>query len=148
MALGRGTVNKVILMGRLGADPELRYTPSGTAVATFNLATNMVWRNQEGNTQEKTDWHRVVAWRKLAEVAGEWLKKGSYIYLEGRLQTRSWDDKDGNKRFTTEVIADSIEFVGSKKDERTADTYEPPSPPEYPEQSTDDSSPQEDDLPF
>ncbi|MBD3287970.1 single-stranded DNA-binding protein [candidate division KSB1 bacterium] len=146
--MGRGTVNKVILMGRLGADPELRYTASGTAVATFNMATNMVWRNQDGDMQEKTEWHRVVVWRKLAEFAGEWLKKGSYVYVEGRLQTRSWEDKDGNKRFTTEVVADSVQFVGSKKDERTTDTFEPPLPAEYPEETSDESSPQEDDLPF
>lgn len=148
MALGKGTVNKVILMGRLGADPELKYTPSGTAVATFSLATNLVWKDQSGNNQERTEWHRIVAWRKLAEVAGEWLKKGSYIFLEGRLQTRSWEDKSGNKRYMTEVVAESIEFVGSKRDDRSSETFEPPVPEEPPADSTDSSSPPEDDLPF
>ena len=147
MATGRGTVNKVILMGRLGGDPELRYTPAGTAVANFSLATNMVWKGADGNMQERTDWHRIVVWRKLAEFVGEWLKKGSYVYLEGMLQTRSWNDKDGSKRFMTEVIADSIQFVGSKQAEKTQETFEPPVSEEMPEPDM-DSMPQEDDLPF
>jgi len=147
MATGKGTVNKVILIGRLGGDPELKYTPAGVAVATFSLATNQVWKSAEGSTQERTDWHRVVAWRKLAEIVGEWLKKGSLVYVEGMLQTRSWNDKDGTKRFMTEVVADKIQFVGPKRDEKAHEPAAPPLPTEFPEESF-DSAPPEDDLPF
>ena len=147
MALGRGTVNKVILLGRLGADPELRYTPGGAAVATISVATNMVWKDKDGNQQEKTEWHRVVAWRRTAEFLGEYVKKGALIYVEGRLETRNWEDKDGVKRYTTEVIADSIETVGGRKDDRgSADMPTPDSP----QTSGDEKEvpPPEDDLPF
>jgi len=120
MATGRGTVNKVILLGRLGQDPELRYTPGGAAVTTCSLATNEVWKDQDGNKKEKTDWHRVVLWRKQAELAGEYLKKGSKVYVEGKLQTRSWDDKDGNKRYMTEVVAERLEFLDSRSDGESA----------------------------
>ena len=146
MRNNRGSVNKVILIGRLGGDPELKYTTGGTAVANFSLATNTSWKDADGNKQEKTDWHRIVVWRKLAEFAGEWLKKGSYIFLEGRLQTRSWDDKDGNKRYITEVVAENIEFMGSKKEGQAADSNIPPTPTEFPESN--DAPQQEDDLPF
>jgi single-strand DNA-binding protein len=115
MAFGRGTVNKVILVGRLGADPQLKYTPSGKATVSFNLATNYVWKDQEGKQQEKTDWHRVTAWGKLAEVMGEWLKKGSPVYLEGRLQTRTYDDANGVKKWITEVVATEMEMLGGGK---------------------------------
>jgi len=145
MAVGRGTVNKVILVGRLGADPELRYTPEGTAVATLSLATNRVWKDKEGNQQEETEWHRVIAWRRLAEFCGEWLKKGSHIYLEGRLRTRSWEDRNGVKRFTTEVIADTIQML-DRKGEVAAEVPEPPEAAELPEEEA--GSPPEDDLPF
>lgn len=143
MAIGRGTVNKVILIGRLGNDPELKYTPSGTAVANFSLATNMVWKDQSGNQQEKTEWHRVVAWRKIAEIVGEWVKKGSRIYVEGRLETRSWDDQNGNKRYTTEVVVDNIELLDSKRESQASASFEAPLPAEPPAET-----PQEDDLPF
>jgi len=115
MARGRGTVNKVILVGRLGADPEIKYTPSGRAFANFNVATNAVWKDQDGNQKDRTDWHRVVAWGKLAEIIGEYLKKGSSVYLEGRLQTRSWDDQNGLKRYITEVVANDMEMLGKKE---------------------------------
>ncbi len=115
MAQGRGTVNKVILLGRLGADPQLKYTPSGRATVNFNLATNQVWKDQEGKQQEKTDWSRVVAWGKLAEIMGEYLKKGSLVYLEGRLQTRSYEDTSGVKKFITEVVAQEMEMLGGGK---------------------------------
>jgi single-strand DNA-binding protein len=115
MSRGRGTVNKVILVGRLGADPEIKYTPSGRAYANFNVATNAVWKDQEGNQKDRTDWHRVVAWGKLAEIIGEYLKKGSSVYLEGRLQTRSWDDQNGLKRYITEVVATDMEMLGKKE---------------------------------
>ena len=114
MARGRGTVNKVILVGRLGADPQLKYTPSGRANASFSLATNAVWKDQDGNQQQRTDWHRVKAWGKLAEVMGEWLKKGSYVYLEGRIETRTYEDTNGVKKWITEVVATDMEMLGRK----------------------------------
>ena len=94
-------VNKVILIGRLGGDPELRYTNSGSAVANFSLATSVNWVNKSGEREERTDWHRVVAFGRLGEICGEYLNKGKQVYVEGRLQTRSWEDKDGNRRKTT-----------------------------------------------
>src|SRR5688572_106812 len=107
-----GSVNKVILVGNLGRDAELRYTPGGAAVATLNLATTEVWNDRNSQRQEKTEWHRVVLWGKQAESLQEYLTKGKQIYVEGRLQTRQWDDKDGNKRYTTEIKADRITLVG------------------------------------
>jgi len=147
MSHGKGTVNKVILIGRLGADPELKYTPAGAAVSTFSVATNFVWKDQDGNQKERTDWNRVVVWRKLAEFAGEWLKKGSLVYIEGSLQTRSWDDKDGNKRFMTEVVAESVQLLGGKREDRETASSEPPLPAETPEKG-DAEPPSDDDLPF
>jgi single-strand DNA-binding protein len=111
-----GSVNKVILIGRLGADPEVKYTQSGDPVANFSLATDESWKNERGEKQGKTEWHKIVAWRKVAELAKQYLGKGKQIYLEGKLQTRSWEDKDGNKRWTTEIVAASIQFLGSKGD--------------------------------
>src|SRR6187402_3868900 len=107
-----GSVNKVILVGNLGRDAELRYTPGGAAVATLNLATTEVWNDRSNQRQEKTEWHRVVLWGKQAESLQEYLTKGKQIYVEGRLQTRQWDDKDGNKRYTTEIKADRITLLG------------------------------------
>ena len=107
-----GSVNKVILVGNLGRDAELRYTPGGAAVATINMATTEVWNDKAGQRQEKTEWHRVVLWGKSAESLAEYLVKGKQIYVEGRLQTRQWDDKDGNKRYTTEIKADRITLLG------------------------------------
>src|SRR4026207_2091386 len=107
-----GSVNKVILVGNLGRDAELRYTPGGAAVATLNMATTEVWNDKGGQRQEKTEWHRVVLWGKQAESLQEYLTKGKQIYVEGRLQTRQWDDKDGNKRYTTEIKADRITLLG------------------------------------
>ncbi|MBI3178226.1 MAG: single-stranded DNA-binding protein [Deltaproteobacteria bacterium] len=109
-----GSVNKVILIGRLGADPEVRYTPSGTAVANFRIATSENWTDKQGQRQERTEWHRIVAWSKLAELVGEYLSKGRQVYVEGRLQTRAWDDRDGNKRYSTEVQAREITFLGGR----------------------------------
>jgi|SRR5689334_1614332 single-strand DNA-binding protein len=103
-----GSVNKVILVGNLGRDAELRYTPGGAAVATLNLATTEMWNDKAGQRQEKTEWHRVVLWGKTAESLAEYLTKGKQIYVEGRLQTRQWDDKDGNKRYTTEIRSDRV----------------------------------------
>jgi single-strand DNA-binding protein len=103
-----GSVNKVILVGNLGRDAELRYTPTGAAVATLNLATTETWNDKDGQRQEKTEWHRVVLWGKQAETLNQYLQKGKQIYVEGRLQTRQWDDKDGNKRYTTEIRGDRV----------------------------------------
>ncbi len=107
-----GSVNKVILVGNLGRDAEMRYTPGGAAVATLNLATTEVWNDKAGQKQEKTEWHRIVLWGKTAESLNEYLTKGKQIYVEGRLQTRQWDDKDGNKRYTTEIRGDRIVLLG------------------------------------
>ena len=107
-----GSVNKVILVGNLGRDAELRYTPGGAAVATLNMATTEIWNDKQGQRQEKTEGHRVVLWGKSAESLTEYLTKGKQIYVEGRLQTRQWDDKDGNKRYTTEIRGDRIVLLG------------------------------------
>ena len=107
-----GSVNKVILVGNLGRDAELRYTPGGAPVATLNLATTEMWNDKAGQRQEKTEWHRVVLWGKTAENLNEYLVKGKQIYVEGRLQTRQWDDKDGNKRYTTEIRGDRVVLLG------------------------------------
>ncbi len=109
-----GGVNKVILVGNLGADPELRYTPSGQPVANFRIATSESWTDKQGQKQERTEWHRIVAWGKLAELCGEYLKKGRQVYIEGKLQTRQWEDRDKNKRFTTEIQAREITFLGGR----------------------------------
>ena len=114
-------VNKVILIGRLGGDPEVRYTTNGGAVANFNLATNESWTDKSGQKQERTEWHRVVIWGKMAELCGQYLSKGRQAYVEGRLQTREWNDKEGNKRYTTEIVAQSVQFLGGPG-ERTSST--------------------------
>jgi single-strand DNA-binding protein len=108
------SINKVILIGNLGQDPEVRYTGNGTAWATFSLATSESWKNQEGTVQEKTQWHNIVAWKKLAETCGEYLKKGSKIYVEGRLQYRTYDDKNGMKRYVTEIVLDQMMMLDSR----------------------------------
>ena len=105
-------VNKVILIGRLGADPELRYTTDGSSVATFNIATSETWKDKNGNKQERTEWHRIVAWRKLAEIAAEFLKKGKLVYIEGRIQSREFEGKDGAKRKMYEIIASTMKMIG------------------------------------
>ena len=107
-----GSINKVILIGRLGKDPEMRFTPSGKAVTNFTLATNENWTDQSGEKQERTEWHRIVTWGKLAENCAKLLAKGKQIYVEGRIQTRSWDDKDGSKRYTTEIVANIMQMLG------------------------------------
>ena len=110
------SVNKVILVGRLGADPEMRYTSDGTAVASFRIATTKKWTNQNGEKEERTEWHRIVAWRRLGEICGEYLSKGRQIYIEGELQTRSWEDKDGIRRWVTEVVASNMQMLGGPSD--------------------------------
>jgi single-strand DNA-binding protein len=110
------SVNKVILIGNLGKDPELRYAPSGAAVTSFSLATNEQWKDQEGNPQERTSWHNIVVWGKLAEIAAEYLKKGRKVYIEGRLQYRDYETKDGNKRFVTEIVASDLQMLDSRQE--------------------------------
>ena len=135
-------VNKVILVGRLGRDPEVRYTPSGTAVANFSIATSEQWTNKDGEKQERTEWHKIVAWKRLGEICGEYLHKGSQIYIEGRLQTRDWEDRDGNKRYTTEVVAQNMQMLGSAGKEGRAETTDERFPVEEP------VTVPEDDIPF
>ena len=131
------SVNKVILIGRLGQDPELKYTPSGTAVANFSLATSESWNDKSGQKQDRTEWHRIVVWGKLAELCNQYLAKGRQAFVEGALQTRSWEGKDGQKRYTTEINARSVQFLGGNasagtganagsKNDRDAGTQERP----------------------
>ena len=109
------SINKVFLIGNLGADPEVRYTQGGGAVCNFRIATTEVWNSkQSGERQERTEWHRIVVWGKSAEHCGEYLKKGRSCHVEGRLQTRDWEDRDGNKRYTTEIVADRVTFLGGR----------------------------------
>lgn len=108
------SVNKVILMGNLGRDPEVRFMPNGDAVCNFSIATTDSWKDKAGERQEKTEWHNIVMYRRLAEIAGEYLKKGRPVYLEGRLQTRKWQTKEGQDRYTTEIIADSMQMLGGR----------------------------------
>lgn len=115
------SVNKVILVGNLGRDPEMRYMPSGDAVASFSIATTDNWKDKNGQKQERTEWHRISMFGKQAEIAGEYLKKGSSVYIEGRLQTRKWQDKEGNERQTTEVVADRMQMLGGRSG---GNTYE------------------------
>ena len=133
----KGSVNKVVLVGHLGGDPETRFTPSGTAVANFNIATNESWKDANGELQDKTEWHRCVMFGKTAELAGELLKKGQLVYMEGKLQTRNWEDKDGIKRYTTEVVCDMFTMLGRKMDTDNSQQVTPTS-----------NSDEEDDLPF
>lgn len=108
-------VNKVILIGNLGVDPEIRYTPGGNAVANVRIATNESWKDKNsGEKQERTEWHNVVFWGRLAEIVGEYLKKGSSVYVEGRLQTRKWQDKEGNDRYSTEIVANDMQMLGGR----------------------------------
>jgi single-strand DNA-binding protein len=137
-------LNKVILIGNLGADPELRYTSSGSAVVTLNLATSRRWKDKaSGERKEATEWHRVIIWGKLAEIAGEHLKKGSQIYLEGSLQTRKWQGKDGKDNYTTEVIGDEMLMLGGKSGANTSHSSQSSAPP-----STQNQGDYDDDVPF
>jgi single-strand DNA-binding protein len=141
-------LNKVILIGNLGRDPEVRYTPGGLAVANFSMATSETWTNKEGEKETRTEWHRIVAWGKLGEICGEYLSKGKQVYIEGRIQTREWEDKEGNKRYTTEIIALQMLMLGSREsaDESRpspSSDMETPNLPEPPISKTKD-----DDIPF
>ncbi|MDA0747871.1 MAG: single-stranded DNA-binding protein [bacterium] len=121
--MARRGVNKVILIGNVGADPELRYTPSGAAVTNFNMATNENWTDNSGEKQERTEWHRIVVWGRLAEICNQYLRKGSKVYIEGRLQTRSWEGQDKQKRYTTEVVARDMQILDSRDDVDTGGSY-------------------------
>jgi single-strand DNA-binding protein len=114
-------VNKVILVGRLGKDPEVRYTPDGTMVTNFNLATDEQRKDKNGEKIQKTEWHKIVTWGKLAEICGNYLVKGKLVFVEGRIQTRSWEDKEGVKRYTTEIIASNMQMLDSKGQNKTGD---------------------------
>ena len=107
-------INKAILVGNLGADPEVRYTQDGTPVASFNVATTERWKGQDGQMQESTEWHRIVAWRRLADICGQYLQKGSRVYIEGKIQTRKWQDQSGNDRYTTEIVAREMKMLSSR----------------------------------
>lgn len=161
-----GGVNKVILIGNLGRDPEVRFTPSGQAVANFTIATNDSWTDKQGQKQERTEWHRIVVWGKLAEVCGEYLSKGRQAYVEGRLQTREWTDKEGKKNYTTEIVANTVQFLGGRPDgamrsrpqsgasTSTSQEYGPPppgmedGPPPGANGTSSSGQPPEDDIPF
>ncbi len=138
-------VNKAILIGNLGADPELRYTPSGQAVASFSLATSEKFKNKDGEQQERTEWHNVVCWGRQAEIANEYLRKGSSVYIEGRIQTRSYDDKDGIKRYKTEIVTRQMQFLGGRPraEQEPSQTQTQSQTTSEPEAPLDD-----DDLPF
>ena len=131
-------VNKVILIGNLGKDPEVKYLDNGVAVANFSLATTEKYKNKEGEKVSQTEWHNIVLWRGLAEVAEKYLKKGASVYIEGKIKTRKWEDKDGNTRYNTEILADNITMLGGKKDSQEN--------PINPSQET--ASDKADDLPF
>lgn len=128
-------VNKVILIGNLGADPEIRYTQSGAAVATFRIATTERFKGKDGQMQDQTEWHRIVAWSRLAEICGEYLHKGSKVYIEGKIQTRKWTDQNGNEKYTTEIIAREMKMLsarGGSEQEGGYGGYQDPSFPEPP----------------
>ncbi len=123
-------VNKAIIIGNLGADPEVRYSQSGAAVANFRVATTETWKKQDGSKEEQTEWHRIVAFGRLGEICGEYLSKGSKVYIEGRIQTRKWDDKDGNTRYTTEIVAREMKMLSARGSGSSDSSGEEPPFPE------------------
>ncbi len=152
--MSRGTVNKAIIVGRVGKDPEVRYTPGGTSVANISVATNYRTKDAEGNWAENTEWHNVVVFGQLADFAGNYVKKGRLIYVEGRLQTRNWEDQNNVKHYRTEIIASTVQLLGSRQ-ENNAETAEETIPAEKNETASDkveeppvDAPTDEDDLPF
>lgn len=151
--MSRGTINKVIIIGRLGKDPDMRYAPSGTAIASFTLATNHSTKDADGNWNQQTEWHSIKTFGRQAEFVGEYLKKGRLAFVEGRLQTSSWEDQNGQKKYRTDIIANDVQALGSRSDgEQQQSRPEAPaesaakSAPKPAEPETD--SPDEDDLPF
>jgi single-strand DNA-binding protein len=135
-------VNKVILIGNIGKDPEVRYLDIGVAVANFSLATTESYKNKEGERVSQTEWHNIVLWRGLAEVAEKWLKKGSSVYIEGKIRSRKWEDKEGNTRYTTEILADNMTMLGKKEDSSAEKTETTPEQESIPQEEKGD------DLPF
>ena len=145
--MARG-VNKVILVGNLGQKPEMRYTQTNTAVATLSIATSESWKDKEsGEQREKTEWHRVVFFGKLAEIAEQYLDKGSQLYVEGKLQTRKWQDKDGNDKYTTEILGNEMNMLGGRQSSSDSDAYDQSQPTSQTAQSQ-DSQISEEDIPF
>jgi len=141
------SVNKVMLIGNLGRDPEIRYTTSGQAVANFTLATTEKYTNKAGDKQEDTEWHRIVAWGRLAEICGEYLTKGRMVYIEGSIRTRSWEDKDGNTKWTTEIIARNMQMLGSSGGRsESSSTADEKIPADF--DIEEDSFGSDDDIPF
>jgi single-strand DNA-binding protein len=140
-------VNKVILIGNLGADPEIRYTQTGTPVATFRIATTEVWKKQDGSKEEQTEWHRIVAFKRLAEICGEYLSKGSKVYIEGKLRTNKWEDRDGNTRYTTEIVAREMKMLTPRGGQEGSKQYGDDEPP-MPEPPTEPESSMGEDVPF
>jgi single-strand DNA-binding protein len=137
-------INKAILVGRLGADPEVRYTPDGLMITNFNMATDETRKDKSGERVQKTEWHRIVTFGKLAEISGKYLSKGKLIFIEGRIQTRAWEDKEGNKRYTTEIVASNMRMLETKGAARTEDAAAGETFPPFPEAE----SLSEDDVPF
>lgn len=143
------SVNKVMLIGGLGKDPETRFMPNGDAVCNFSMATSENWKDKQGVKQEKTEWHNVVMYRKLAEIAGEYLKKGAQVYIEGKLQTRKWQTKEGQDRYTTEIIADSMQMLGTKgQSNNQGNTDYQPAENNAPQSQSSSLDDMESDLPF
>ena len=146
--MARSGINKVILVGNLGQDPEVKYTAGGAAVTTLSLATSESWKDKDtGSDQEKTEWHRVVLWRRLAEIAGEYLKKGSKVYIEGQLQTRKWE-QDGQTRYTTEVVGRDMQFLDSKGSSSSDSSSYDDINQDMSSQNLPDSGITDDDIPF
>ncbi len=142
-------VNKVILVGRLGKDPEVRYTSDGTAVTNFTMATSKEWKDkQTGEKKERAEWHKIVAWRRLGEICGEYLAKGKQVYIEGSLQTREWQDQDGKRRWTTEIVADTMQMLGSPGQAQAPSSFEEGPAREDEDRGTPSNQATEDDIPF
>ena len=146
--MARSGINKVIIVGNLGQDPEIKYTAGGAAVTTLSIATSDSWKDKDsGMDQERTEWHRVVLWRRLAEIAGEYLKKGSKVYIEGQLQTRKWE-QEGQTRYTTEIIARDMQFLDSRGSSNTSTTQKSPEMNDQSAADVPDSAIEDDDIPF
>lgn len=143
-------VNKAILVGRLGRDPEVRHTTSGTPVANFSLATDESWTDKNGERQRRTEWHQIVVWSRLAEICERYLRKGRLVFIEGQIQTREWEDRDGNRRRTTEIVARNMQMLGSRSDEMGMGSggQRPAARPSQPSQRSQDVEITDDDIPF
>jgi len=154
-----GGINKVILIGNLGTDPELRYTPNGQPVCNFSVATSDSWMDKQGQKQERTEWHRIVVWGKMGELCKEYLAKGRQAYIEGRIQTRQWNDREGQKRYTTEIIAQQVQFLGARGNNTFSGSSEAPTQARRPNDTPESQAatggdydfgppPMDDDVPF